>query len=35
MQHYKVSKLFVFGSVLTDKYKKSSEIDFVNKSKSL
>lgn len=26
---YKVSRLFVFGSVLTDKFKKSSDIDFV------
>ena len=26
---HKVSKLFVFGSVLSDKFKKSSDIDFV------
>lgn len=26
---HKVSKLFVFGSVLTDKFKRSSDIDFV------
>ncbi len=26
---HKVSKLFVFGSVLTNKFKKSSDIDFV------
>jgi len=26
---HKVSKLFVFGSVLTDKFKSSSDIDFV------
>ena len=26
---HKVSKLFVFGSVLTDKFKMSSDIDFV------
>jgi len=28
IQH-KVSRLFVFGSVLTDKFKKSSDVDFV------
>lgn len=26
---HKVAKLFVFGSVLTDKYKRSSDIDFL------
>ena len=26
---HKVARLFVFGSVLTDKYKKSSDIDFL------
>lgn len=26
---HKVSRLFVFGSVLTDKFKRSSDIDFV------
>ena len=26
---HKVSKLFVFGSVLTDKFKKSSDIDLI------
>ena len=26
---YKVAKLFVFGSILTDKFKKSSDIDFI------
>lgn len=26
---HKVSRLFVFGSVLTDKFKKSSDVDFV------
>ncbi len=26
---YKVLKLFVFGSILTDKYNKSSDIDFL------
>jgi predicted nucleotidyltransferase len=26
---HKVAKLFVFGSVLTDRYKRSSDIDFV------
>lgn len=26
---HKVGKLFVFGSVLTDKFKKSSDIDFL------
>jgi predicted nucleotidyltransferase len=26
---HKVTKLFVFGSILTDKFKKSSDIDFL------
>ncbi len=26
---HKVSRLFVFGSILTDKFKKSSDIDFL------
>lgn len=26
---HKVAKLFVFGSILTDKFKKSSDIDFL------
>lgn len=26
---HKVSRLFVFGSILTDKFKKSSDIDFI------
>lgn len=26
---HKVSRLFVFGSILTEKYKKTSDIDFV------
>ena len=26
---HKVAKLFVFGSILTDKFKKNSDIDFV------
>ena len=26
---YKVARLFVFGSILTDNYKKSSDIDFL------
>jgi hypothetical protein len=28
-EKHKVSKLFVFGSVLTDKFKESSDIDFI------
>jgi len=28
-QKYKVNKLFVFGSILTEKYKKESDIDLI------
>lgn len=28
-QKHKVARLFVFGSILTDKFKKSSDVDFL------